>query len=75
MHGGVIYVRGSVPEDRLGPGLTATPVDSDDLKVIEGLVKEYAKELKLDSKAILGENFVKIRPFSHRPYGNLYVPC
>lgn len=75
MHGGVIYVRGPVPEDQLGPGLTATPVDADDLKVIEGLVKEYAKELKLDSKAILSENFVKIRPFSHRPYGNLYVPC
>lgn len=75
MHGGVIYVRGPVPEDQLGPGLTATPVDADDLKVIEGLVSEYAKELKLDSKAILSENFVKIRPFSHRPYGNLYVPC
>ncbi|WP_207263483.1 hypothetical protein [Desulfovibrio sp. Huiquan2017] len=75
MHGGVIYVRGPVPEDQLGPGLTATPVDADDLNVIEGLVNEYAKELKLDSKAILSENFVKIRPFSHRPYGNLYVPC
>ena len=75
MHGGVIYVRGTVPVDQLGPGLTATPVDSDDLAVIEALVKDYAKELKLDSKAIMGENFVKIRPFSHRPYGNLYVPC
>ena len=75
MHGGVIYVRGDVPEDQLGPGLTSTPVDSDDLEIIERLVKEYAGELKLDSKAILSENFVKIRPFSHRPYGNLYVPC
>ena len=75
MHGGVIYVRGSVPEDQIGPGLTATPVDSEDLEVIKGLVKEYAKELKLDSKEIMSENFVKIRPFSHRPYGNLYVPC
>ena len=75
MHGGVIYVRGEVPENQLGPGLHAQPVDSDDLKVIEGLVKDYAKELKLDGKAIMSENFVKIRPFSHRPYGNLYVPC
>ena len=75
MHGGVIYVRGEVPENQLGPGLHAQPVDSDDLKVIEGLVEDYAKELKLDGKAIMSENFVKIRPFSHRPYGNLYVPC
>ena len=75
MHGGVIYVRGEVPEGQLGPGLHAQPVDSEDLKVIQGLVKDYAKELKLDSKEIMSENFVKIRPFSHRPYGNLYVPC
>ncbi|MEF2229485.1 MAG: hypothetical protein V3571_01005 [Pseudodesulfovibrio sp.] len=75
MHGGVIYVRGEVPENQIGPGLHAQPVDSDDLMVIEALVKDYAKELKLDSKAIMSENFVKIRPFSHRPYGNLYVPC
>jgi glutamate synthase domain-containing protein 3 len=75
MHGGVIYVRGQVPEHQLGPGLHAQPVDSEDLKVIGALVEDYAKELKLDSKEIMSENFVKIRPFSHRPYGNLYVPC
>lgn len=75
MHGGVIYVRGEVPEQQLGPGLHAQPVDSEDLKVIESLVADFAKELKLDTKEILSENFVKIRPFSHRPYGNLYVPA
>jgi glutamate synthase domain-containing protein 3 len=75
MHGGVIYVRGDVPKDQLGPGLHSQPVDSEDLKIIKNLVKDYAKELKLDSKDILSENFVKIRPFSHRPYGNLYVAC
>ncbi|WP_319466890.1 hypothetical protein [uncultured Pseudodesulfovibrio sp.] len=75
MHGGVIYVRGEVPEGQLGPGLHAQPCDSEDLKVIEELAKDYAKELKLDSKEIMSENFVKIRPFSHRPYANLYVPC
>nr|WP_319543960.1 hypothetical protein [uncultured Pseudodesulfovibrio sp.] len=75
MHGGVIYVRGNVPENQIGPGLNAQPVNSEDLKIIEDLVKDYANELKLDSTEIMSENFVKIRPFSHRPYGNLYVPC
>lgn len=75
MHGGVIYVRGEVPEGQLGPGLQAQPCTSEDLKIIEELANEYAKELKLDSKEIMSESFVKIRPFSHRPYGNLYVPC
>ena len=75
MHGGVIYVRGGVPKEQIGPGLTLQPVDEADLSVIQGIVKDYAKELKLDAKAIMAEPFFKIRPFSHRPYGNLYVPA
>jgi len=75
MHGGVIYIRGEVPEDQLGPGLNAQPADEEDIDIIKNLVEDYANELKLDSKEILSEKFVKIRPFSHRPYANLYVPC
>jgi glutamate synthase domain-containing protein 3 len=75
MHGGVIYVRGEVPKEQIGPGLEAQPVDDADKAVIENLVKEYAAELKLDAKEILKSGFVKIKPFSHRPYGNLYVPA
>jgi len=75
MHGGVIYVRGEVPKEQIGPGLTAQPVDDADKAVITKLVEEYAKELGLDAKKILAADFVKIKPFSHRPYGNLYVPA
>jgi len=75
MHGGVIYVRGEVPKEQIGPGLTAQPVDEADKAVIAKLVEEYAKELGLDAKEILAADFVKIKPFSHRPYGNLYVPA
>ena len=75
MHGGVIYVRGEVPKEQIGPGLSAQPLDDADKAVIEGIVKEYAKELNLDAKEILAADFVKIKPFSHRPYGNLYVPA
>lgn len=75
MHGGVIYVRGDVPPEQLGPHLHTQPCDADDLKVIAGVVKDYAKELQVDAKKIMAEKFVKVRPFSHRPYGNLYVPA
>jgi glutamate synthase domain-containing protein 3 len=50
MHGGVIYVRGEVPKEQIGPGLSAQPVDDADKAVIAGIVKEYAKELQLDAK-------------------------
>jgi len=75
MHGGVIYVRGEVPKEQIGPGLTAQPVDEADKAVIAKLVEEYAMELGLNAKEILAADFVKIKPFSHRPYGNLYVPA
>ena len=75
MHGGVIYARGEVPVEQIGPGLSTQPVDDDDKAVIAELVKEYAKELGLDAKKILAADFVKIKPFSHRPYGKLYVPA
>jgi glutamate synthase domain-containing protein 3 len=75
MHGGVIYVRGEVPQTQLGPHLHSQPCDAEDMKVIKGIVEDYARELKLDAKKILADSFVKVRPFSHRPYGNLYVPA
>ncbi|MDD4730464.1 MAG: hypothetical protein PHX58_00880 [Desulfovibrio sp.] len=74
MHGGVIYVRGNVPEHQLGPGLRSRPVTPEDMQVIEGIVRDYATELNLDAEEIFSESFTKIRPFSHRPYGNMYVP-
>ena len=73
MHGGVIYVRGGVPEEQLGPGLSAQPCTREDLEAIRGLVEDYAAELQLDADDVLDAEFVKIKPFSHRPYGNLYV--
>lgn len=73
MHGGVIYVRGEVPGDQLGPGLHTQPCDPEDLEKIKELVEDYASELGLDAAEIMDETFTKIRPFSHRPYGNLYV--
>lgn len=74
MHGGVIYVRGEVPGQQLGPGLHAQPTNAEDLEKIREIVEDYAKELDLDPEKILDDSFVKIRPFSHRPYGNMYVP-
>lgn len=85
MHGGVIYLRGRVPEYQLGPGLSMEPVDEADLEFLRGHVADFAAEFqgafgggaKTDpavlAAAILSEPFMKIRPFSHRPYGNMYV--
>jgi glutamate synthase domain-containing protein 3 len=73
MHGGVIYVRGEVPLTQLGPHLKTEAADAADLEMISKHVAAFADAFGLDSKAILAEPFVRVKPFSHRPYGNLYV--
>lgn len=75
MHGGVIYVRGAVPETQLGPNLVSEPVDESDKVRVREAVSDFAKEFGLDAQQILSEPFFKVKPFSHRPYGNMYVPC
>lgn len=73
MHGGVIYIRGQVPDHQLGPGLHSKPLDEADTERLKEIVTDYAAELDQDVDEILAEPFVKVEPFSHRPYGNMYV--
>lgn len=75
MHGGVIYVRGQVPTEQLGPNLKTEPVDEEDMKLITANLEQFCKEFGVDLKTILSEPFQRVKPFSHRPYGNLYVAC
>lgn len=73
MHGGVIYVRGDVPEHLLGPGLAVSPLDEEDSVTLARHVQAYADAFGRDAGEILDAPFVKVHPRSHRPYGNMYV--
>ncbi len=74
MHGGAIYIRGGVDERLLGPGLHAEPADQADMNLIKMHAQAFANEFALDAASILSQPFVRVKPFSHRPYGNMYVP-
>ncbi len=74
MHGGVIYVRGTVDEGKLAREVGVFELSDADRKDLEGFLKEYCKDFKLDLKEVLSEKFVKILPKSARPYGNMYCP-
>ena len=71
MHAGIMYVRGEI--SHLGKEVKAMEVNKTDLKEIEGLVKEYCGYFNADLKAIMSGKFVKIVPYSHRPYGRIYA--
>lgn len=73
MHGGTIYVRGQVAEAQLGREVRVFEIEDDDRRLIEELLAEYRRDLGQDLAGVRVEEFQKLRPFSHRPYGNMYV--
>ncbi|MCW3995376.1 MAG: hypothetical protein NWE98_04405 [Candidatus Bathyarchaeota archaeon] len=70
MHGGVIYERGEILEPV--EGTKTLPVGKRDMRIIEGLVKEYCSHFGCDPEQILSGKFKKILPLSKRPYEKLY---
>jgi glutamate synthase domain-containing protein 3 len=70
MHGGVIYERGDILEPE--EGTKTQDANKRDMRVIEGIVKEYSGYFGIDAKKILSAKFKKIIPLSKRPYEKLY---
>jgi glutamate synthase domain-containing protein 3 len=71
MHAGIIYVRGEI--GNLGKEVKQMDVDEKDLAVIKDLVKEYCGYFEKDYDEVMKGKFVKIVPYSHRPYGRVYA--
>ncbi len=73
MHGGEIFIRGSVDEHQLGEEVGIEEVNEDDMKKIEKYLTEYARDFDLELEKILEEEFIKLVPDTHRPYGTIYT--
>jgi len=73
MHGGTIYVRGEITQHQLGSEVREFPLEADDKSMLAGLLAEFASDTGLDLAGVEPGQFKKLEPFSHRPYGNLYV--
>jgi glutamate synthase domain-containing protein 3 len=73
MHGGVIYLRGSVEDYQLGKEVDIAELEEKDYQVIRPLVKEFASHFGYDAEAILNHKFIKLYPRWLRPYGRLYA--
>ncbi len=74
MHGGVIYVRGDVDNDKLSSEVGVNELTDADRTELTGFLAEYCADFGLDLDEIMKEKFVKILPRSKRPYGNMYCP-
>ncbi|MFH1789390.1 MAG: hypothetical protein ABH834_08420 [Candidatus Altiarchaeota archaeon] len=72
MHGGTIYIRGSVEDYQLGKEVKVFPVDKKEMGKIMPYLKEFARHFKTSLEEILAEEFIKLEPYSKRPYGKVY---
>jgi len=73
MHGGVIYLRGSVEPWQCGAEVGVNEAKEEDLADLRPVIDEYARAVSMDPDEILSAPFTKLVPFSHRPYGKLYA--
>jgi glutamate synthase domain-containing protein 3 len=71
MHAGIIYVRGEI--SNLGKEVKKMDVDYKDLAAIKDVVKDFCGYFGKDFDEIMSRKFIKIVPYSHRPYGRVYA--
>jgi glutamate synthase domain-containing protein 3 len=70
MHGGVLYTRGDI--FKLSEGCKVAKAGKRDMRVIEGLVREFCGYFGNNPADVMGKQFYKITPMSKRPYEKLY---
>lgn len=73
IHGGSMYIRGRLDERILGREASCLPLEETDDDLLRQLIGEfrgYFPEVELEYNR---EEFQKLIPVSHRPYGRLYA--
>jgi glutamate synthase domain-containing protein 3 len=73
MHGGVMYLRGRVDQDRLSREVSAQGLGPQDHALLARVLREYAADFRLPLREMLAGPFLKLASQSHRPYGQLYA--
>ena len=73
MHGGVIYIRGNVEEDKLGKEVKHFELDESDKKILKPILNDFCKEMGEQFDIFDFSRYTKIIPVSKRPYGRMYV--
>jgi glutamate synthase domain-containing protein 3 len=73
MHGGVIYLSGTVSDFQLGKEIGVAELDDKDNLNLGKYVGEFASHFGYDAQDILKHKFIKLFPLYLRPYGRLYA--
>jgi glutamate synthase domain-containing protein 3 len=73
MHGGVIYLRGTVEEFQLGKEVGVAELDDEDQANLQKYVGQFSDYFGYSLDEILKHKFIKLFPLWLRPYGRLYA--
>lgn len=73
MHGGVMFVRGPMPEHRLGQGVGSSDLTETDSLLLQRYLAEYGNLFGADLSGLTVDQFTKLVPLSKRPYQQLYA--
>jgi glutamate synthase domain-containing protein 3 len=73
MHGGTMYIHGHIKDYQLGKEVKKVQMNEEDNKILRKYLKEYGAYFQMSFKQIKEENFIKLTPSTHRPYGKLYA--
>lgn len=74
IHGGAVYIRGSVDRRLLGIGAVLAGIDEEDAVFLKTTLSDVKEKLKLETDGIDPFDFVKVTPKGKRPFGSLYTP-
>ncbi|MDD1675959.1 MAG: hypothetical protein LUQ17_04645 [Methanomicrobiales archaeon] len=73
IHGGEIYIRGTVDEHNVGFGATIKPYGVEQREKILPCIHEFSRRFDIDCSTILDDDFTRIAPSSSRPFAHKYV--
>lgn len=73
MHGGKLYIRGTVEEHQLGREVRPFALTDEDEEELDGILAEYCADMGIDIELVKSEPFIKLIPYTHRPYGKMYA--
>ena len=72
MHGGEIYIRGRVPEERLAFALKKREIAGTELLKEHPVVLDFVNHFNIEHSELVNSVFTRLAPQSSRPYGQLY---
>jgi glutamate synthase domain-containing protein 3 len=73
MHGGVMFVRGDVPDWKLGREVVKSIPDTDDCRFLEQILSRFRGYFGHTATTAEPGAFTRLSPRGTRPYGNLYI--